>query len=79
MAKEVAPETKIYGKIVELVCSNGEKFKHLDYEIRPFSASSFYVKRIGDEKQFVIVPTRCVDRIWMEEEADATTVNQPTA
>lgn len=59
------------GKIVQLRTNDGETFDQSIYEIQPFSQSSFLVRVHKDSKRFLILPTRVVDRIWMEEADDA--------
>lgn len=79
--------------ITAIVCSNGTRYSSLDYIIQPFSQNSFLVRqkdrRIahsdGTEtqehpsKEFVIIPTRVVDAIFMEDCQHAKANAEPKA
>lgn len=58
----------VLGRIKQINCSNGDIFENNEFHsIEPFSTASFIVK-FYDRQEFVIIPTRCVDRIWMQAE-----------
>ena len=56
------------GRILSIECSNGETYASWDFHIEPFSPASFIVRSKAEgTKRFQIIPTRCVDCIWMED------------
>ena len=56
------------GRILSIECSNGETIYSEYFHIEPFGPSSFIVRdRTEGTKRFQIIPTRCVDCIWMED------------
>ena len=56
------------GRILSIECSNGETFRSGPFHIEPFGPSSFIVRsKEPGTKKFQIIPTRCVDCIWMED------------
>lgn len=63
-------------RITAIRCNDGEQYLEQDYIIEPFSQSSFMVRGRQAGNGFQIIPSRCVDRIFMEAEADEA-VNQP--
>jgi hypothetical protein len=66
-------------RIVKLIASDGEVFSTEDgkMEIKPFSQASFVIRySIDYGRRFLILPTRAVDRIWMEDEVDGEAGNK---
>lgn len=57
---------ELTGKITKIRCNDGEEFGLPKHEVTPFGTNSFMVSQPGDLPWFLIVPSRCVDRIWME-------------
>ena len=56
------------GRILSIECGNGETYASRDFRIEPFGPSSFIVRsKEPGTKKFQIIPTRCVDCIWMED------------
>ena len=59
-------QPEVQGRITGIRCSDGESYLSDGYIIQPFGPSSFYVRAL-DSKEFMIIPTRCIDRIYMDE------------
>jgi hypothetical protein len=71
--EEKFAEACVAEHITGLRCSNGMEYKNTEFIIRPFSESSFLVRQKSmvkgkpPSKQFVIIPSRVVEAIYMED------------